>query len=367
MGALEATPNRRYPLYWESRSSKGETAQRVLANRQGLVIQSAGADELFGELLASIEALDRLAHPMLTTAMAVARLKRYLPDRVRRIDLYDLVMDAANDVAAHIAEQSVSASGLDGEKIQHTYEKYLEATTPLIHLLVTGVWHDTDGSHDRLWTEALQRLIDAGTAPISSATSGLDDARLWPALVATTAMGVAAVRRDREHLIICLGTEPSGRGRMGTAEPSNASQLLHPNRLLEKSWVDAMPRWGEKHPGWIYPASHLLKADIRPFFEDLIPLDSDYASAFHGYEYRLGLIQENRGEGLHGDRAVSGEYVGERQWSGEDPDVPLVELAFRKAAERSHDWPWTSYLDGEDLDQALITHREVLKHYRSRS
>ncbi len=109
MGALEATPNRRYPLYWESRSSKGETAQRVLANRQGLVIQSAGADELFGELLASIEALDRLAHPMLTTAMAVARLKRYLPDRVRRIDLYDLVMDAANDVAAHIAEQSVSA------------------------------------------------------------------------------------------------------------------------------------------------------------------------------------------------------------------------------------------------------------------
>ena len=98
-------------------------------------------------------------------------------------------MDAANGVAVHIAEQPVSAAGLDGEKIQRAYEKHLEATTPLIHLFVTGVWHDTDGSHDRRWTEALQQLIDAGTAPISSATSGLDDARPWPALLATTAMG----------------------------------------------------------------------------------------------------------------------------------------------------------------------------------
>lgn len=365
VAALDASPNRRYPLYWDSRSSKGETAQRLLANRKGLVLPSAGADELFGGLVESIEALDRLSQPPLTTAMAVARLKRLLPDPVRRIDLHDLVMDAANGVAEHIAEQPVTASGLDGEKNQRIYENHLEAATPLIHLLVTGVWHDSDRTHDRLWLDALQRLIDAGTSPISSANTLLDSARLWPALFAMTATGVAAVRRDRERLIIRLGTEPTGRPRMGTGEPMNAAQLLHPNRLLEKSWIDAMPRWGEGHPGWIYPASHVLKVDTRRFFDDLIPLDDDYAAAFHGYEYRLGLIQEKHAGGM-GYRALSGEYVGERQWSWDDHDVPIAELSFREAAVRSQEWPWAEYLGGNSLDRALIDHREVLKRYRDR-
>lgn len=363
--ALDSSPNRRYPLYWDSRSSNGETAQRLLANRKGVILPSAGADELFGGLVGSIEALERLSQPPLTTAMAVARLKRLLPDPVRRIDLHDLVMDTASGVAAYIAEQPVSATGLDGEKIQSVYESHLEAATPLIHLLVTGVWHDSDRTHDRLWLDALQRLIDAGTSPVSSASSVLDCARLWPALFAMTATGVAAVRRDRERLIVRLGTEPHGRPGLGNGEPMNASQLLHPNRLLEKSWVNAMARWGEGHPGWIYPASHVLKADTRRFFDDLISLDDEYTAVFHGYEYRLGLIQEMHA-GRIGYRALSGEYVGERQWSWDDHDVPLAELSFREAAVRSQEWPWVEYLGGDGLDRVLIEHREVLKHYRSR-
>lgn len=237
VSALEATPNRRYPLYWDSRSSTGSTAQRLIAGRKGLVIPCTGADELFDGLQSSIESLDRLSQPPLTTAMAVARLKRYLPDPVRRIDLDDLVMEAANDAATRIDEQPVVAStGLDGAAIQAIYEEYLAASTPLIHMLVTGVWHDFDGTHDRLWTDALQRLIDAGTAPISSATTGLDDARLWPALLAMTAMGVAAVRRDRERLVIRLGTRtsrpgPHGNSRADERRSTSAPQPAPTGRL----------------------------------------------------------------------------------------------------------------------------------------
>lgn len=364
VGALDASPNRRYPLYWDSRSSKGESAQRVLTNRSGLILPTSGADELFGGLVESTAALERLSQPPLTTAMAVARLKRYLPDPVRRIDLHDLVMDAANGVAQHIAEQPLDVRELNGEIIQRLYEDHLEAVTPLIHLLVTGVWHDSDRTHNRLWLDALQRLVDAGTSPISSAISGLDRARRWPALFVMTSMGVAAVRRGRERLIIRLGTEPTGRPEMGTGEPMIASQLLHPDWLLEKAWIEAMPRWGQGRTGWTYPASHALKADTRRFFSDLIPLDDDYAAAFHGYEYRLGLIQERDHHGL-GFGALRGEYVGQRQWSRDDPDVPLAELSFREAAARSQDWPWPEYLGGDSLDGVLIEHRKVLKHYRS--
>lgn len=364
VAALDSSPNRRYPLYWDSRSSKGETAQRLLANRQGLILPSAGADELFGGLVASIEALDSLSQPPLTTAMAVARLKRALPDPVRRIELHDLVMDAANEAAAYIAEQPMVIDELDGDKYQRIFESHLEAATPLIHLLVTGVWHDSDGVHEQLWLDALQRLIDAGTFPVSSAIPLLDTARRWPALFAMFAMGTAAVRRNRERLIIRLGTEPSGRPRLGTSEPMDAAQLLHPIRLLEKSWVDAMPRWGEGHPGFIYSASHVLKADLRRFFEDLIPLDDDYSAAFHGFEYRLGLIQE-KSESSLSFRALSGEYIGGDQWHRGDDNVPLAELSFREAAARSQQSPWSDFLGGDNCDQVLINHRKVLKRHRS--
>src|SRR4051794_16679693 len=67
--ALEEVPSRRYPLYWDSRSSKGGAAQRLLAQHRGQVLTAASADDLFGWLAASVDALDRLAEPPLTTAM----------------------------------------------------------------------------------------------------------------------------------------------------------------------------------------------------------------------------------------------------------------------------------------------------------
>ena len=44
------------------------------------------------------------------------------------------------------------------------------------------------------------------------------------------------------------------------------------------------------------------------------------AAAGHGFEYRLGLIQER--VRTHSYRAISGEYVGEWQWKD---DVPVAE------------------------------------------
>jgi hypothetical protein len=72
---LESTP-RRYPLYWDSRSSGSDTARNLLSQHGGHVVPADGADELFTSLLASVEAVQKLAEPPLTTAVAVARLRR---------------------------------------------------------------------------------------------------------------------------------------------------------------------------------------------------------------------------------------------------------------------------------------------------
>ncbi len=229
---------------------------------------------------------------------------------------------------------------------------------------MTGLWHDPDGVHDDLWVDVLQRLVDAGTAPVSPVTTGLDAARLWPALVALFATGVSSVRRDREGLLIRMATRPQGRPRLGTSESMPVSQLLHPNRLIEGEWVNAMPRWNGGL--WIYPASHLLKADIRRFVDDLVAVEDQYIEAFHGYEYRLGLIQERQaGTGL-GYRALSGEYVGETGWTRGEVDKPFAEVSFFESADRSRNWPWFDFLglDVRHLDEAFEQHRDTLRRHK---
>ena len=132
VASLEDTPNRRYPLYWDSRSSKGENAQRLLHARAGRSIPAASADDLFGELLESLEALERLASSPLTTAMAVARLKRYLPDPVRRIDLHDLIMASTDEVVRSSATSPWSRSTgcrrrCSGRRMTATFARWISS------------------------------------------------------------------------------------------------------------------------------------------------------------------------------------------------------------------------------------------------
>lgn len=363
---IESTPNRRYPLYWDARSGKGVNAQKLIAARSGQIVPAAGADEMFNELSSALEALDRLAEPPLTTAMAVARLKRYLPDPVRRIDLHDLVMEVTDKVVEGVKDQPLSIDGLNGAVLQEVLEAHWARSRQLCALLVAGVWHDLDGAHDRLWMDVLERLLDAGTTrrlgvPIQQV---LEQARLYSALLVHTAVGVAATRRGRDPLLIKLAAEVMGTVDIGTRLRLPACQVIHPYRVLDTDWVNALPRWNGGT--WTYPLSHLIKADTRTIFEELIPEDSDYADTFHGYEYRMSLLQENTNTTHSGAyRAMPGEYVGEQGWSWDDRSTPLAEVAFRDAGQSTSDWPWVRLLGGEDgYDQALVDHRGVLENFK---
>jgi hypothetical protein len=85
VAALESAPARRYPLYWDARSSTGNTAARLLNARAGTALPAESADELFAGLADDLDTLDRLSEPPMSLAMAVAKLKKFLPDPVRRI------------------------------------------------------------------------------------------------------------------------------------------------------------------------------------------------------------------------------------------------------------------------------------------
>ncbi len=364
--ALEEVRSRRYPLYWDSRSSRGEAARRLLAQHRGQILAVQSADELFTGLVARIDALDRLTEPPLTTAMALARLKRYLPDPVRRIDLHDLVMDRAGGVADLAAAQTLSIPGLGLERIQEILTDRLNDTEPLIRLLTTGVGHDRAGDHADLWVAALQRLLQARTEPTGSYMDHLDTARHYPALLALRGMGAVAVHTGNEKLLLRLFTEPRYRNWLRTDVRLPAVHALHDWMVLEPNVVNGLPRWNGRQWQRLYPISHLLRQDLREPLRDWIPDDDDYRRTLDAYEYRAALAVHTSQHVPGAYQPAPGLYISELSWTD---GKPSAERDFVAALERADDdWPWWPVLGGRDgYQQVLDSLREVLlEMYRHR-
>jgi hypothetical protein len=358
VASLEAAP-RRYPLYWDSRSAKGIAAQRLLTLHQGHVITADSADELFADLAASVDALDRLAEPPLTTAIAIARLKRCLADPVRRIELHDLVMGKAEQAASVGEELSVDGQ-VTYESLDERLSALLAATTPLLRLLVEGVHHDVDGSQTQLWVDVLQRLLDARRA--LSGNQALIQLQHYPALLALRAMSIVALHRGRDHLFVHLLTAPQWHSPVNSAGPKSAAHVLHMQDVLG-GWIDKLPRWGGG-PGWLYPQSHLLRSDLQPIFDDYLTGHDRYRVVSDDVEYRTGLVQElHREQGSL--RANSGEFVADREWDHGDPARPYAETRLREQIEAHGPGSWATLTeDGTWGDQVLDTYRETLTRYR---
>lgn len=361
--ALEESTSRRYPLFWDRRSSRGEAATRLLAGRAGLVLPASSADELFGELVESLEALDRMSAPPLTTAMAVARLKRYLPDPVRRIDLYDLVMGAVDDAVEAAGDspyQAPSGGPITWQMLDSTIDNQFRSMDQLAPLLIEGVRHDPEGIHDQLWIDVIRRLVETATTYPSSYIPTLHSLKRIPALVALAVISITATRRNREGLLLSIISEVEGRSRPGGGEATDVAETLHYLRIAEPDTLKQLPRWaGTK---WHHPASHLFKAETRQYFSDVIPANDDFEAAYHGFEYRLGLVQQNLADtGSYRHNAMSGEYVGERGWYG---NQLLAETEFRRQVQRGHATAWESFFGTSDLMAALDAHTEILKKYR---
>jgi hypothetical protein len=357
VAAMERLKSRRYPLYWDSRSSRGEAAARLLAQHSGVVTPAASADELFTGLADRMDALDRLAEPPLTTAVAVARLKRYLPDPVRRIDLDDLVSDAVSTAVGKAAAYPTHLSNLDGQALDDRYAAMLSDVTPVLHLLIEGVYHDQDRDHTSLWVKSIHRLMLARSLNVGqSIQDALDKARHYPALLALRAAGIASLVTGCDDVLFRLLTEPAWRDPM-TRELLPAALALRDYTVAGKDVVNKFPRWSGQ--GWLYPPSHLLRADLREVLRPVLPDDEDYRWAHDRYEYRVALAQyhlEPRPAGWV--RCTPGEFIGRtafggRQWAD---GLPLTETDFRTtAAQASEDWPWWPVLGGADGMETTLT------------
>ncbi|MFC8190842.1 SIR2 family protein [Cellulomonas sp. NPDC057328] len=360
--AIESAPTRRYPVYWDRRSAKGDNASRLLVARGGHIIDTPDADAMFTELLDNIETLDRLSEPPLTTAMTVARVKRYLPDPLHRIDVHDLVLAQLDRVRAEAATQGTARGIANGEGAESLYDSYFAATRPLLSVLAVGAYHD-DGAHDDLWVRVMGDLLEVRQLPSGSYNETAWKLQHYPALLAYTTLGTIALARSRDKLFIRLSDEPTWKSPFDRA-PARSVEALHQNWLLESEHINTMPRWERPGQRWLYPQSHLLRVVLEPVITEVLPV-SRYHEAIDDFEYATGLLQRIAPGGVETVYPPNaGEFAVESKWDGTEP---LAERRLRVRHGRlGLQSPWNDRLGDPigDTGDVLANHRQHVQRGR---
>jgi hypothetical protein len=307
--AIQGTRSRRYPLYWTSRSAPGPAANGLIARHRAIKIERASADEFFPDIVSRLEALDSLRAPQLTKAMAIAQLKRWLPDPLQHIRVHDLLMDETDRIAAVLRERSLDPSGLiDGAFHEREHDRLRDETDLLLHLLVTGIYYDRDGTHSDLWVQVLQRLLNAKKSPNGGFNEKWWNLEHYPALLVMYSGVATSVAVGREDVAVRLLAEPhySSPG-YGEGE-REACHALHPARVLSEGWINDFPRWGSTK--WRNPQSHLIR-DVLPSFLDRLSFsDAEMKLLLSRVEYRVALAQQIlHNEQVYNYNPASGEYL----------------------------------------------------------
>ncbi|WP_405728921.1 caspase family protein [Streptomyces sp. NBC_01537] len=267
---------------------------------------------------------------------AVAQLKRALPDPVRRIEVFDLVDRAVAEVVGYCTLDRRPVSGqVFADNIRVFVDNirgYRADSDTLLHLLATGVFHD-DGSHDALWLRAVTRLSRLRDKNIQSFQDDLERLRLYPALLATWAMGIAAILGQHEQLMARLLTRPtwqppfdSNRHRQTPAIYLNPVLVIYGNAIHEVCRADN----GSKY---IYPQSHFIRQELRDIFRLMEPDDIAYAEACNRFEFLASMISMDSEPEFYAN-PWPGEFLLDSNWGYEE-----IGLASQIAQEISPSWP----------------------------
>ena len=239
------------------------------------------ADHAFDAVVTKVEALaEAIDRRPEDTALAVAQLKRYLPDPIHRIKLHDLVVGETNAAMGRIEDLPMGGNFKDPDYAQRMAD-YEHATAGLLKLLATGAFFSDRIEHDQLWIRCVERL--ASRALERGGRTDWLAMQQHPTLLALYAIGFGAAAADRiEPIARVLGTikvqEDSGSLPVGAAVSS--WKVL--NRDIVKRAIDELK--DNKTP----ISDHLLDV-LRPAVSDLVPDEDQLQDLFDEVEYLAGL------------------------------------------------------------------------------
>jgi hypothetical protein len=292
--AVLRTKNRRFSTFWALRGEPTVEARELIEHRQAQIITIETADKFFDDVAEKVATLQtfRQPHP-LSTAVAVATLKRYLPSSENRIRLNDLVED-------QIVRLSESVSSLIKFDVQPEPSAVFDAmrnieaaSETVATLLATGSYWGEEPHRD-LWVRALTRVAAIAAPEVWRTKTNFD---VWvkllryPAQLAFYAAGIGALARGKsgDDIAVDLIVLPELRFGLNGETFSPAKGL----NVFEAVGHDMARHAIPGNQNHYTPMSDRLFDVVRRFVRALIPDDAVYADLFDRFEYLVSLVYSN--------------------------------------------------------------------------
>jgi hypothetical protein len=308
--AILRAKNRRFSTFWALRGEPTVEAQELIDHRQAQVIKIESADQFFDVVAEKVATLEtfRQPHP-LSTAVAVATMKRYLPSTENRIRLNDLVESEIVRLVDMVRPLINVGVQPEPNLVYKTMHQIEAATETVATLLATGVYWGEE-HHRELWVRALTRL---GNSAGPEAWRGVTFYDAWvhllryPAQLVFYSAGLAALARGKagEDVVADLLLLPQLRlglnGEVYTPSTAlNVSEAVD-HRLAQQAIPDSARRYT--------PVSDHLFTVVRPFVRAIIPEDAVYEDLFDRFEYLVALAYADTRAGGFGFWAPVGRLA----------------------------------------------------------
>lgn len=298
--AILRAPNRRFTTFWAHRGPLSERASELAEHRAAVRVAVDGADELFTNVESKVQTLGEMQREPLSIELAVAEVKRYLPDPTLRIRLHDLLMDEVTRLSS-LRDLPMSAAGHSlGPVLSRMSELERECQTVLPMLVTLAYFADRE-EHDELIVEVLTRLV--GLERLQGGTVVLLDLQRYPAMLALYVAGVAGIARGR--LLAVKQSLWRTIGRPGDESPA-AVALSSWHVMSHEACEELFER--ERGTKMKQPRSEYLHRALREPLRFVLPDDDQYDRCFDEWEVLIGAAAA-----LHRGRGPLGRFTYSRR------------------------------------------------------
>lgn len=279
----QTAPDQFASFYWTHRKPEPSSdAMDLITPRDGKCLRIESADHFFSSLADSVEALERMSDEgAISEDTARERVKLYLPDPHRRIQLHDLIQNATNELR-DFAIPLLENQEVSEERLFAQLREVEKMAGPLMAALSAGCFFGED-QHLPLWKGCVETLLDA----VPNSWGG--GKMFYPALLAFYSCGIGAMAGGKHSIAGSLLNE-TGRSNYVGGEVK-AIDALQPDNVLGAQ----LQRSTLYRDFGNYSGSFYLFDSSRPNFRDLwaptktiVNSELNFSKALDLFEYLLG-------------------------------------------------------------------------------
>lgn len=272
---LKAANKFRYSNYFTYLNRIDEEFKELSTFRQGQLVKIKDADSFFTELAENIESLEKNNdnHP-LTSQVALQRIKKYLAKEEHTISLHDLLYNITDDFLSKL--QSINLAVVPSiETMKEVRDQYINKSDLMVLSFATiSYW--AKPHHYNTVVNTLKRIASAAEGMHTTSSPAWGTMVYLPVLILRYTCGISCVASGDFKLLYLMSTmQVKTRYKL---EPF--VKISDAQTVIERDHLNKM-----EGANYYLPMSEFIFKYLRPYFKNLIPIDSDYELFFDYYEF----------------------------------------------------------------------------------